>query len=775
MKRLVPVFCFLVGLMALKAQPVITEIMYNPPESGADSLEYIEIYNGTGAAVDMTGWTLSTAVNFTFPSLTLSDNQHIVIAGNDTAFMNVFGFLPLQWNSGSALNNTGEAIELKNSNGDLMDIVAYSSGNGWPSLATGQGSSLELCNFLAENNDPNVWVASANATGIVVNSIEIKASPGVFNDAICPSEVVYNIYDIGQVTGVNADGIADSVGVNCQLTGTVYGVNLRPTGLQFTLIDQNNDGINVFYPTGNFNYTVLESNKITVQGGIGQFNGLIQINPDTIWIEIASSALFPPTLVTTLGEATESQLVRINGLTLVDPLQWLTGQGTGFAVDVTNGTNTFVMRIDNDVDLFNLPAPIGSFDAIGLGSQFDDATPFTEGYSFMPRYFSDIILNTNELIVNDDQASTNQEEAIVITVNSNDFYPNTVTSFTITQAPASGTATITNAANYEITYVPAAGFCGDDMFTYEVCDAGGCETGVVSIEVICQTDIPQYDIGIINTENADGVADSIGVECSIRGIVYGVNMRPAGLQFTLIDASGDGMGVFSSSNNFGYVVNEGDDITVTGIIEQFNGLTQIVPSDVVLHSSGNTLLNAATVTDLNEGTESKLVKITNLIIENPGDWTNTGSGFNVAVTDGNNTYTMRIDADVDIFGTNAPTVPFTLTGLGGQFDSSSPYTTGYQLFPRYLSDIDLSNATSVVRPAIAVSISPNPASTEATISAELTPDTIEIYSLTGNLMEVIKNPEANQRIRLRLYPDGIYQVKLRFGNQVVSKQLVVMK
>jgi hypothetical protein len=178
---------------------------------------------------------------------------------------------------------------------------------------------------------------------------------------------------------------------------------------------------------------------------------------------------------------------------------------------------------------------------------------------------------------------------------------------------------------------------------------------------------------------------------------------------------------------------------------------------------------------LNEGTESKLVKITNLIIENPGDWTNTGSGFNVAVTDGNNTYTMRIDADVDIFGTNAPTVPFTLTGLGGQFDSSSPYTTGYQLFPRYLSDIDLSNATSVVRPAIAVSISPNPGSTEATISAELTPDTIEIYSLTGNLMEVIKNPEANQSIRLRLYPDGIYQVKLRFGNQVVSKQLVVMK
>lgn len=775
MKKLLLVLSCFLGLIALKAQPVITEIMYNPPESGVDSLEYIEIYNGTGAAVDMTGWTLATAVNFTFPSFTLNNDTHVIIAGNDTAFLHVFGFLPLQWSSASALNNSGEAIELKNAAGDLMDVVAYSSGNGWPSLASGQGSSLELCNFLADNNDPNVWVASSNATGIVLNSIEIKASPGEFNNVVCPSEVTYPVYNIDQVTNVNADGLADSVGVSCELTGTVYGVNLRPTGLQFTLIDDANDGINVFYPTGNFSYTVLEGNKITVQGGIGQFNGLIQINPDTLWLVQASSPLIPPTVTTALGENTESQLVRINGLTLVDPLQWLTGQGAGFVVDVTDGTNTYALRIDNDVDLFNLPAPVGSFDAIGLGSQFDDVAPYTEGYSFMPRYFSDIILNTNELIVNDDQVSTNQDEAIAFNVNGNDFYPNPVTSFTITQNPANGTAIVTNNANYEITYTPAAGFCGTDAFTYQVCDAGGCQTAEVSIDVICPSDIPLYDIGIVNTENADGVADSIGVVCAVRGIVYGVNMRPAGLQFTLIDASGDGIGIFSASNNFGYTLSEGDDLTVEGGIEQFNGLTQLVATNVVFHSAGNALLNAATVTALNESTESKLVRITNLIVENAADWTNAGSGFNVSVTDGNNSYIMRIDADVNIFGTNAPTVPFNLKGIGGQFDSSSPFTDGYQLFPRYLTDIELLNPTTDIKPVISVNISPNPTSNEVVITADQAPDAIQIYSLTGNLMEEVKHPEAVQRIKIRQLPDGIYQVKLRFGNQFVNKQLVIMK
>lgn len=77
----------------------------------------------------------------------------------------------------------------------------------------------------------------------------------------------YPPYAIKQINKVNASGIADSLGVYCQLTGTVYGVNLRgTTGLQFFMIDDEHNGITAFSTTRNFGYTVREGDRITVRG-----------------------------------------------------------------------------------------------------------------------------------------------------------------------------------------------------------------------------------------------------------------------------------------------------------------------------------------------------------------------------------------------------------------------------------------------------------------------------------------------------------------------------
>ncbi len=52
----------------------------------------------------------------------------------------------------------------------------------------------------------------------------------------------FPIYDIAQVTGINAEGVADSIDTECELRGIVYGVNFSGNGLQFVLIDPT-DGI----------------------------------------------------------------------------------------------------------------------------------------------------------------------------------------------------------------------------------------------------------------------------------------------------------------------------------------------------------------------------------------------------------------------------------------------------------------------------------------------------------------------------------------------------
>ena len=60
---------------------------------------------------------------------------------------------------------------------------------------------------------------------------------------------------------------------------------------------------------------------------------------------------------------------------------------------------------------------------------------------------------------------------------------------------------------------------------------------------------------------------------------------------------------------------------------------------------------------------------------------------NVTVTDATGTVTLRIDSDTEIDGTPTPAGTFSVTGVVGQFDTSAPFDSGYQLFPRTLADI----------------------------------------------------------------------------------------
>jgi hypothetical protein len=197
---------------------------------------------------------------------------------------------------------------------------------------------------------------------------------------------------------------------------------------------------------------------------------------------------------------------------------------------------------------------------------------------------------------------------------------------------------------------------------------------------------PEYNIEDVTGMSNLGVADSVGIYCEISGIVHGPNFNSAGVQFTLIDET-DGIGVFASLEDFGYTVNEGDEVVVGGMINQFMGLTQIYPDYIELISSGNELETPTLVTELGEDNESHMVRINCVSIIDPDLWTNQGGGFTVQVTDGLEIFDVRIDSDCDLFGTNPPMGTFNLVGIGSQFDTESPYNSGYQVFPRSIFDI----------------------------------------------------------------------------------------
>jgi hypothetical protein len=370
---------------------VISEIMYNPPEAGNDSLEFIELYNRGSQPVNLQGCNFTAGVVFTFQNAhTLQPGQFVIVGVDSAALLRNFGVAAYKFVSG-ALSNSGERIELRDGQGNVVDSLRYSNAAPWPAAANGLGSSLVLCDVSADNALAASWASATTSAGFSINGLPVFASPGAANNCSSGPPPSYPAYPIGQVTTVNAQGVADSVGTRCQLEGIVYGNNLRPGGLQFTLIDETNYGIAVFFNSGDFGYAVTEGDRVIGRGVVSQYNGLLQFNLDTLWRVSSGNALVQAAVVTALSEQTESRLVKLLNVELVDPAQWM-GAGSGFNVDVTDGNgNVHTLRIDNDVDLFTAPAPTGRFNVTGLGGQFDASAPFTEGYQLLPRYAADIV------------------------------------------------------------------------------------------------------------------------------------------------------------------------------------------------------------------------------------------------------------------------------------------------------------------------------------------------------------------------------------------------
>ena len=156
---------------------VITEIMYNPPEAGTDTLEFIELFNNGTDNVNIGGYQFVSGVDFTFPSTDVAPGEFVVVAVNSAAMQNVFGVNSFQWTSG-ALVNGGEPIELTNSSGFTIDIVNFDDTSPWPTQPDGNGPSLILCNPDSDNNAGANWTYSQNFVTNNGESNPIYATPG---------------------------------------------------------------------------------------------------------------------------------------------------------------------------------------------------------------------------------------------------------------------------------------------------------------------------------------------------------------------------------------------------------------------------------------------------------------------------------------------------------------------------------------------------------------------------------------------------------------------
>lgn len=244
------------------------------------------------------------------------------------------------------------------------------------------------------------------------SAIEVNWTNQALTVTIEASDINYDLYDIAEVTTTDADGVLDSLDVNCELRGVVHGVNWNGSGIHFHIMDDF-DGIKVFSANQNFGYTVNEGDLVSVRGQIAQFRGQAEIRPVSIEILSTDNSLQVPIVVSGLAEGNESRMVRINCLELTNTAQW-TNNPSGFFVDATDGINTVRLRMDGDTDLAASPLLAGKFSVVGIVEQDDETAPYDDSYVVWLRGLTDVqdrvlaAFNTfDELQYGDDGANFN--------------------------------------------------------------------------------------------------------------------------------------------------------------------------------------------------------------------------------------------------------------------------------------------------------------------------------------------------------------------------------
>lgn len=170
-------------------------------------------------------------------------------------------------------------------------------------------------------------------------------------------------------------------------------------------------------------------------------------------------------------------------------------------------------------------------------------------------------------------------------------------------------------------------------------------------------------------------------------------LQPLGTSVTIsgIVTNGNELGIirYMQDNSAGMALydltlpalDRGDSITVTGVLDDFNGLLELNPvTSVVIHSSGNPLpaVQFIPASMLNETVESELLQINNSVFAQGGNTFSANTTY--LVTSNGTNFLIYVRTGSPLVGTLIPYGAIGLRGLGSQF------TTGYQLLPRDTGD-----------------------------------------------------------------------------------------
>ena len=173
----------------------------------------------------------------------------------------------------------------------------------------------------------------------------------------------------------------------------------------------------------------------------------------------------------------------------------------------------------------------------------------------------------------------------------------------------------------------------------------------------------------------------VGSTVTITGIVTnGDELGP----IRYIEDATAGMALYDPAV-LGAVV-RGEEVTVTGVLVNYNGLMEMQPvNSVTTNSAGNSVVpQVITPLQVGESTEGELIQIENVLFNNGGSLFTVGTHDFVSNSETGKIY---VKTGHPLVNAMIPMGLVTLIGISSQYTFSTPANDGYQILPRDSADI----------------------------------------------------------------------------------------
>lgn len=184
---------------------VINEINYNSARD-FDAKDWIELYNTTAAAINISGWKISgenTDNAFKIPVGTIIPPYgYLVVCANRNKLVGLNPDLQNVVGNFEFRLSGYDKVQLFDSEGNLIDVVEYNSKT-WAN-ADGNGYTLALTDPFDDNTNRQLWMAN-----------DLHGTPGAENSSFNPSHDDFSIADNSFFVGVEEKSVS-SVYALCQ-------------------------------------------------------------------------------------------------------------------------------------------------------------------------------------------------------------------------------------------------------------------------------------------------------------------------------------------------------------------------------------------------------------------------------------------------------------------------------------------------------------------------------------------------------------------------------